>query len=62
MVHSGIFPLTRIPLTQQRLATLGEALEHAMKIEAMEGYPGNLRMMRSPEDNNIVQLQGQISH
>jgi hypothetical protein len=31
----GIFPLTQIPLTQQRLATLGEALEHAMKIEAM---------------------------
>jgi hypothetical protein len=48
-------------LTQQRIATLGEALEQAMKIEAMEGYPGSLWVMRPPEDNNIAQLQGQIS-
>jgi hypothetical protein len=32
----GLLPLTRIPLTQQRITTLGEALEQAMKIEAME--------------------------
>jgi hypothetical protein len=57
----GSFPLTRILLTQQRLTTLGEALEQAMKIEAMEGYPGSLHMMQPVEDNNIVQLQGHIS-
>jgi hypothetical protein len=60
-VYSGLLPLTCIPLTQQRIATLGEALEKAMKIEAMEGYPGSLRIMRPLEDANIMQLQGQIS-
>jgi hypothetical protein len=51
--------LTHIPLTQQRIATLGEALEQSMKIEAMTGYLGNLRIMRPPKDINIAQLQGQ---
>jgi hypothetical protein len=32
-----------------------------MNIEAMEGYPGKLRIMRPLEDANIMQLQGQIS-
>jgi len=32
-----------------------------MKIEAIEGYPGSLRIMRPPKDDNITQLQGQIS-
>jgi hypothetical protein len=53
--------LTHIPLTQQRIATLGEELEKAMKIEAMEGYLGNFKIMRPPKDANIVQLKGQIS-
>jgi hypothetical protein len=35
--------LTQIPLTQQWITTLGEALEQVMKIEAMDGYPGSLR-------------------
>jgi hypothetical protein len=57
----GFLPLTHIPLTQQRINSLGEALEQAMKIEAMAGYPGSLRIMRPPEDANISQLQGHIS-
>jgi hypothetical protein len=32
-----------------------------MNIEAMAGYHGSLRVMRPPKDNNIAQLQGQIS-
>jgi len=51
-----MLPLTHIHLTQQRIATLGEALEKSMKIEAMEGYLGNLRIMMLIEDTNIVQL------
>jgi hypothetical protein len=39
---------------------LGEALEQAMKIEAMEGYPGSLQVIRPPDDYNIMQLQGHI--
>jgi hypothetical protein len=56
-----LLPLTHIHLTQQRITTLGEAFEQAMKIEAMAGYPGNLRIMRPMEDANIAQFQGQIS-
>jgi hypothetical protein len=44
------------PLTQQRIDTLGEAPEQAMKIEAMEGYPRNLRITRPQEEANIDQL------
>jgi hypothetical protein len=61
MVYTSPITLTRIPLTQQRIATLGEALEQAMKVEAMESYHGSLQMMSLSEDNNITQLQGQIS-
>jgi hypothetical protein len=32
-----------IPLTQHWIATLIDALEQSMKIEAIVGYPGNLR-------------------
>jgi hypothetical protein len=32
-----------------------------MKIEAMGGYPGILRMTKSPVDPNLAQLQGSIS-
>jgi hypothetical protein len=31
-----------------------------MKIEAMAGYPGSLRIMKPTKDVNITQLQGQI--
>jgi hypothetical protein len=57
----GLLPLTIIPLTQQRIATLTKALEQSMKIEAMAGYPGNMRMTRPPIDENLLQLQGKIS-
>jgi hypothetical protein len=46
----------RITLTQQRIATLTYALEKLMKIEAMEGYPGNLRMTRPLVDANLSQI------
>jgi hypothetical protein len=31
-----------------------------MKIEAMGGYPGSLKVTRPPTDANMVQLQGKI--
>jgi hypothetical protein len=51
----------RIPLMQQRISTLTDALERSMKIEFMEGYPRSLRMNRPPIDANLSQIQGQIS-
>jgi len=56
----GILPLTWIPLTQQSIATLEEVLEQAMKIVAMTGYLGSLRVMWPHDDHNITQLQGHI--
>ena len=35
----ALLPLTRTPLTQQKIETLQDALEKEMKIEAMAGYP-----------------------
>jgi hypothetical protein len=32
-----------------------------MNIEAMAGYPVNMRINRSPIDANLLQIQGQIS-
>jgi hypothetical protein len=46
--------LTRIPLTQQWITTLGEALEIVMKIEAMVGYPRRFRVMIPTKETNIV--------
>jgi hypothetical protein len=57
----GFLPLKRIPLTQQWIATLIDALEQSMKIKSMEGYPGSLRVTKPPADANFVQLQGKIS-
>jgi hypothetical protein len=54
MVIHILLPLTYIPLKQQRIINLREVLEKAMKIEAMEGDPGSLRIMRPPEDVNIT--------
>jgi hypothetical protein len=56
----GLLPLTRIMLTQQWIATLADALEKSMKIEAMAGYLGSLRVTRPLENANLAQLQGQI--
>jgi hypothetical protein len=38
-----------------------ESLEQSMKIVAMEGYPGSLRMNRPPVDANLSQIQGYVS-
>ena len=46
---------------QQQIATLTDALEKSMKIEAMEGYLGSLRVTRPLADANLAQLQGKIS-
>jgi hypothetical protein len=46
---------------QQQIATLTDALEQSMKIEAMVGCPRNLRVNRPSVDENLVQLQGHIS-
>ena len=35
----ALLPLTRTLLTQQKIDTLQDALEQAIKIEAMAGYP-----------------------
>ena len=48
-------------LMQQRIESLTDSLEQSMKIEAMAGYPGSLRVTRPPTDANLAQLQGQIS-
>jgi hypothetical protein len=48
-------------LNQQRKTNLGEALEKDMKIEAMQFYPGRIRITRPLKDANSTQLQGQIS-
>jgi hypothetical protein len=55
-----LLPLTQISLTQQRIATLTDALEKSIKIEAMVGYPGSLKVTRPPTDANLAQLQGKI--
>ena len=39
----AILLLTRAPLTQKNIDTLQDALEQAMKIEAMAGYPQEFR-------------------
>ena len=57
----ALLPLTHIPSIQQTINYLGEVLEKSMKIEAMEGYPRILRIMRPPKDANITQLQEHIS-
>jgi hypothetical protein len=53
--------MTQIPLMQQWIATLTDALEQSMKIESMEGCPGSLRVTIPLVDANLAQLQGKIS-
>jgi hypothetical protein len=57
----GLLPLTQILLMQQQIATLKNALEQSMKIEAMEGYLESLRVTKPLVDMNLAQLQGKIS-
>jgi hypothetical protein len=58
----GLLPLTWIPLMQQHIATLTDALEQPMNIEAMERYPGSLRVTRPPIDENLAQLHGKYQY
>jgi hypothetical protein len=54
MVYTGVVTIDPNSFDSKIITTLGEALEQAMKIEAMEGYPGSLWVMRPP---NIIILQ-----
>jgi hypothetical protein len=40
---------------------LTDALEQSMKIEALEGYLGSLRVTKTLTDEILVQIQGKIS-
>ena len=57
----ALLPLTRTPLTQQNIDTLQDALEQAMKIEAMAGYPQEFRGGAAVQDPSILGLQHQIA-
>jgi hypothetical protein len=57
----GLLPLTHIPLTQQRIATLVEALEEVMNIDAMAECMRILRVMRPIEEASLMQMWSHIS-
>lgn len=57
----ALLPLTRTPLTQQKIDNLQDALEQAMKIEAMAGYPQEYRGGVVPQDPSLIGLQHQIA-
>lgn len=57
----ALLPLTRTPLTQQKIETLQDALEQAMKIEAMAGYPQEFRGGALAQDPFILGIQHQIA-
>ena len=56
----SLLPLTKTPLTQQRIETLQDALEQAMKIEAMAGYPQEFKGRAAVQDPSIIGLHHQI--
>ena len=47
----------RTPLTQQKIDTLQDALEQAMKIEAMVGYPQEFRGGGEVQEPSILGLK-----
>lgn len=49
-----------MPLTQKNIDTLQDALEKAMKIEAMASYPQDFRGGLASHDPSILGLQHQI--
>ena len=57
----AVLPLTRTPLTQQKIDTLQDSLEQAMKIEAMAGYLQEFRGGAATQDHSILGLQHQIA-
>ena len=58
----ALLPLTRTPLTQQKIDNLQNALEQAMKIEAMAGYPQEYRGGAAQQDPSLLVLQHQIAN
>ena len=57
----ALLPLTRTPLTQQRIETLQDALEQAMNIEAMAGYSQEFKGGVAVHGPSIMGLQHQIA-
>lgn len=53
--------MNRIPLSQQRINTLNDILEQALKIEAMARYPQDYKLGAPYADLAITGLQNQIS-
>ena len=53
----ALLPLTRTPLTQQKIDTLQDELDQAMKIEAMAGYPQEFKGGGAAQDPSILGLQ-----
>ena len=56
-----LLSLTRTPLTQQKIDTLQDALEKAMKVEAMAGYLQEFKGGAAAQDPSILGLQHQIA-
>ena len=52
----ALLPLTITPLTQQNIDNLQDALEQAMKIEAMAGYPQEYRGGVASQDPYLLVL------
>nr|KUM46227.1 hypothetical protein ABT39_MTgene1733 [Picea glauca]KUM48743.1 hypothetical protein ABT39_MTgene4758 [Picea glauca]QHR89623.1 hypothetical protein Q903MT_gene3645 [Picea sitchensis] len=57
----GLLPLRKIPLTQQKIVSTADALERAIKIEAMARYPGNNRAMGPQGGLDLSQMQNQLA-
>jgi hypothetical protein len=53
MVYTGAIIINSYTINPAVDNYIREALEHVMKIEAMDGYPRSLRVKISNEDTNI---------
>lgn len=56
----ALFPLTRIPLTQQKINNLQEMLEQVMNIKAMVGYLDKFKPGTTSTNLTLNVLQHQI--
>ena len=59
-IIKALLPLTRTPLTQQKIGTLQDALEQASWIEAMSGYPHEYRGGTSLQDLGITACKARL--
>lgn len=55
-----LLAFTITPITQQRIATIMEALEQAMKIETGSSYPSSMKLLNLMGDNSLSHIQNQI--